>query len=131
MAKRMVELLHKEEVYSVVGAAMDVHRVLGCGFLEPVYQEAMEIELTERKIPFLPQVELPIRFKGRLLKKCTIVDFVAYGKIIIEIKALDQFTPREEAQVINYLKASDIEVGILTNFGTESQQWKRIVRTKK
>ena len=110
---------------------MDVHRVLGCGFLEAVYQEAMGIELAERKIPFFPQVELSIQYKGRLLKKCYLVDFVVYEKIIVELKAQEQLTSREEAQILNYLKASGKEVGVLINFGAERLQWKRIVLTKK
>lgn len=127
----MVDLIYKDEVYAIIGAAMEVHRELGCGFLEAVYQEALELELQARKIPFVPQKELPITFKGSILKKTYLVDYVAYEKIIVEIKALDQLTTREEAQVINYLKASGVEVGVLINFGTESLQWKRIIRTKK
>ncbi len=127
----MAELLYKDEVYAIVGAAMEVHRILGCGFLEAVYQEAMGIELAERKIPFLPQVELPIHFKGRLLKKSYLVDFIAYENIIVELKAQDQLSSREEAQILNYLKASGKEVGILINFGDERLQWKRIVLSKK
>jgi len=126
----MTELLYKDEVYAIVGAAMEVHRILGCGYLEAVYQEAMGIELAERKIPFLPQVELPLHFKGRLLKKSYLVDFIAYEKIIVELKAQDQLTSREEAQILNYLKASGKEVGILINFGIERLQWKRIVLSK-
>jgi GxxExxY protein len=127
----MVDLIYKDEVYAIIGAAMEVHRELGCGFLEAVYQEALELELQARKIPFVPQKELPITFKGSILKKTYLVDYVAYEKIIVEIKALDQLTTQEEAQVINYLKASGVEVGVLINFGTESLQWKRIIRTKK
>lgn len=127
----MVDLIYKDEVYAIIGAAMEVHRELGCGFLEAVYQEALELELQARKISFVPQKELPITFKGSILKKTYLVDYVAYEKIIVEIKALDQLTTREEAQVINYLKASGVEVGVLINFGTESLQWKRIIRTKK
>ena len=126
----MTELLYKDEVYAIVGAAMEVHRILGCGYLEAVYQEAMGIELAERKIPFLPQVELPLHFKGRLLKKSYFVDFIAYEKIIVELKAQDQLTSREEAQILNYLKASGKEVGILINFGIERLQWKRIILSK-
>ena len=127
----MAELLFKDEVYAIVGAAMEVHRVLGCGFLEAVYQEAMGIELAGRKIPFLPQVELPIQYKGRVLKKSYLVDFVAYEKIIVELKAQEQLFSRDEAQILNYLKASGKEVGVLINFGAESLQWKRIVLSKK
>ena len=127
----MAELIYKDEVYAIVGVAMEVHRVLGCGYLEAVYQEAMGIELGERKIPFLPQVELYVQYKGRLLKKCYLVDFVVYEKIIVELKAQEQLTSREEAQILNYLKASGRDVGILINFGTERLQWRRIVLSKK
>ena len=125
----MAELILKEEVYAIVGAAMEVHRNKGNGFAEPVYQECMEIELAERGLPATPQQEMPIFYKGRRLKKTYIADFVAYGKIIVEFKALDRLTEREEAQVINYLKASGFEVAVLINFGAPSLEWKRIVLT--
>ena len=102
----------------------------GDGFAEPVYQECMEIELADRGLPSTPQKEMPIFYKGRKLKKTYIADFVAYGKIIVELKALDRLTEREEAQVINYLKASGLEVAVLINFGAPSLEWKRIVLTK-
>jgi len=127
----MAELLYKEEVYAIVGAAMEVHRVLGCGFLEAVYQEAMGIELAQKNIPFLPQVELLVQYKGRLLKKCYVVDFIVYEKIIVELKAQEQLLSKDEAQILNYLKASGKEVGVLINFGSERLQWKRIVLSKK
>lgn len=85
----MVDLLFKEEVYAIIGAAIEVHRVLGCGFLEAIYQEALEIELTERQIDFVPQKELSVYYKNRLLRKTYINDFVAFDKIIIEVKAIN------------------------------------------
>jgi GxxExxY protein len=126
----MAELIMKEEVYAIIGAAMEVHRNKGFGFAEPVYQECMEIELAMRDLPAIPQKEMPIFYKGRQLKKTYIADFVGYGKIIVELKALVRLTEREEAQVINYLKASGFEVAILINFGAPSLEWKRIVLTK-
>ena len=126
----MAELILKDEVYAIVGAAMEVHRNKGFGFAEPVYQECMEIELAMRDLPAIPQKEMPIFYKGRQLKKTYIADFVAYGKIIVELKALVRLTEREEAQVINYLKASGFEVAVLINFGSPSLEWKRIVLTK-
>jgi GxxExxY protein len=126
----MAELILKDEVYAIVGAAMEVHRNKGFGFAEPVYQECMEIELVMRDLPAIPQKEMPIFYKGRQLKKTYIADFVAYGKIIVELKALVRLTEREEAQVINYLKASGFEVAVLINFGSPSLEWKRIVLTK-
>ncbi len=126
----MAELLLKQEVYAIVGAAMEVHRNKGYGFSEPVYQECMEIELPERGIPNTPQKQMPIHYKGRQLKKTYIADFIAYDKVIVELKALDRLTEREEAQVINYLKASGLEVAVLINFGAPSLEWKRLVLTE-
>lgn len=114
----MEELLFKEEAYAIYGAAIEVHRELGPGFLEPVYQEALERELALRAIPFFPQAELRIRYKGDLLKKTYNADFLCYDKIIVEIKALDRLSGTERAQVMNYLKASDLELGLLINFGS-------------
>jgi GxxExxY protein len=128
----MSELLYKEEVYAVIGAAMEVHTVLGSGFLEPVYQEALEIELTTHGIPFEPQKELRIFYKGRYLNKMYIADFVVFDAIVVEIKALDRLTSREEAQLLNYLKATGFSVGILINFGSIGKlEWKRMAFTKK
>ncbi|HEY3763443.1 MAG TPA: GxxExxY protein [Verrucomicrobiae bacterium] len=123
------QLIFKEEVYAIIGAAMEVHKEKGCGFAEPVYQECMEIELAGRNVPAEAQKEMKIFYKRRQLKKTYLADFIAYGKIIVELKALDQLTSREESQVINYLKASGFEVGLLINFGAQSLQWKRIVLT--
>ena len=127
----MPELLFKDEVYAIVGAAMEVHRENGCGFAEPVYQECLEIELTGRQIPFTPQKEMPIFYKGKQIKKTYVSDLIAYDKIIVELKALDKLTSREESQVINYLKISKLEVGVLINFGAPSLEWKRIVLTNR
>ena len=126
----MTELIFKEEVYAIIGAAMEVHREKGCGFSEPVYQECMEMELADRKVPAEAQKEMKIFYKGRLLKKTYLADFVAFGKIIVELKALDKLTSREESQVINYLKSSGLEIGVLINFGAHSLEWKRIVLTR-
>jgi GxxExxY protein len=125
-----MELLYKEEVYAIVGAAMEVHRELnGHGFYEAVYQEAMEIELGLRCIPFEPQKELPIMYKGKLLKKKYVADIVCYGKIIVEIKSIECLTSRDEAQVLNDLKATGMRVGVLLNFGDcDGLKWKRLVR---
>lgn len=127
----MTELLLKEEVYRIVGAAMEVHRDKGHGFSEPVYQECLEFELSDRAIPALPQVEMPIVYKGRKLKKHYVADFLVFGKVIVELKALEKLTSPEEAQVINYLKASGLEVAVLINFGAPSLEWKRIVLTNR
>jgi len=123
----MTELLLKQEVYNIVGAAMEVHNQLGCGFLEAVYQEALEIEFTSRRIPFKAQIELPIFYKGQTLNKHYLADFLVYDQVIVELKALEALTSREEAQLVNYLKAFEKEVGVLINFGAESLDWKRRV----
>ncbi len=123
----MTGLVYKEEVYEIVGAAMDVHKELGCGFLEAVYQEAFEIELKGRNIPFESQKKLAIYYKGKLLEKEYYADVVCYDKIIVELKALDRLTSKEESQVLNYLKASGLKVGVLINFGAASLEWKRFV----
>lgn len=126
----MNDLLFKDEVYAIIGAAMEVHRQTGCGFAEPVYQECMELEFADRNIPAEPQKEMKISYKGKMLKKTYIADFFVYGNIIVELKALDKLTSREEAQMINYLKVSEFEVGVLINFGAQSLEWKRMVSTK-
>jgi GxxExxY protein len=124
----MIDLILKDEVFEIVGTAIEVHRILGSGFLEPVYQEAMEIESKSRALPFVSQKVLRIDYKGCLLKKEYIADFVYYGQIIVEIKSLDKLTGREEAQILNYLKATKIKVGLLVNFGSSPKlEWKRFV----
>ena len=127
----MDELLYKDEVYAIVGAAIEVHRELGFGFLEDVYQEALEIELTWRGIPFRPQQELQIYYKGRQLRKKYRCDFYCYDKIIVEIKALERLTSQDEAQLLNYLKTTRCELGVLINFGAKRKlEWIRRVRTE-
>lgn len=124
----MTELLLKDEVYAVVGAAIEVHRVLGAGFLEAVYQESLEIELASRSIPFEAKKNLTITYKGRRLKKEYEADLVCYGQIVVELKALDCLSSKEEAQLLNYLKATGLRVGLLINFGSVGKlEWKRFV----
>jgi GxxExxY protein len=123
-----VELLFKLEVYAIIGAAIEVHRTLGSGFLEAIYQEAMELELAVRQIPFRSQVELPVLYKGRTLKKCYCADLLCYEKIMVEIKALSQMSGAGEAQILNYLKATGMRVGLLINFGDAGRlDWHRFV----
>jgi GxxExxY protein len=117
--------------YAIIGAAMDVHRQLGCGFLEAVYQEALEIELKRAGIPASPQVELPIFYRGQRLKCYYIADFVCYESVIVELKALSRLSGVEDAQVLNYLKATGLSVGLLLNFGMTSLEYKRLVWTHK
>ncbi len=123
-----MEIIFKEEVYAIIGAAIEVHKTLGAGFLEAVYQEAMEIEATSRQLPFLAQPKIQIRYKNHVLQKYYIPDFIFFNQILVEIKALDQLANREEAQILNSLKASGHKVGVLINFGTRGKlEWKRYV----
>ena len=127
----MVELLFKSEVYAIIGAAMAVYNALGPGFLEAVYQEALEIELKRRGIPFVAQHLIEVFYDGIRLKTSYIADFLAHEEIVVEIKALEKMTSREEAQLLNYLKATGKTVGLLINFGSKDKlEWKRMVLTK-
>ncbi|MEW6402880.1 MAG: GxxExxY protein, partial [Chloroflexota bacterium] len=127
----MAELLFKEEVYAIIGAAMEVYNQLGPGFGEAIYQEALEIESDARKIPNNAQQEIYIRYKETRFKQFFKPDFIYYGKIVAEIKAMDRLTSREEAQLLNYLKATGMPLGILINFGAENNlEWKRMASTQ-
>lgn len=117
------------QTYAILGACMEVHRELGCGFLEGVYQEALEAELENRGIPFSREVRLAVSYKGKLLKCSYQADFVCYGCVIVELKALSSITNIEYSQVINYLKATGFERGLLINFGTPQLEFKRFIRT--
>ena len=122
------ELLLKEETYSVTGAAIEVHRALGPGFLEKVYQEAMQLELTARRIPFEAEKSLNIKFKEQCLTQKYYADLVCFEQIIVEIKALNRLSGKEEAQLLNYLKATGLRVGLLFNFGSHGKlERKRLV----
>lgn len=117
--------------YAVIGAAMEVHRELGCGFLEAVYQEALELELAARETPYRREVDLPVFYKGRRLRADYRADFICFDTVIVELKALAKIGGPEQAQVINYLKATGLEVGLLINFGAESLEYKRLVFSKR
>jgi GxxExxY protein len=124
----MKELIFKEEVYAIVGAAMEVYWQLGHGFLEPVYQEALDIEFRQRRIPFQAQEEIVIYYKGEPLKKKYEADFICYGKIVIELKALEGLCGRDVGQLLNYMKATRFNVGLLINFGSSVKlEWRRYV----
>ena len=122
------KLLYKEETYAIIGAAMEVYNHLGKGFLEAIYQEAFALEMAARGISFREQEMVPIYYKDRKLGHTYKPDYLVYGKIIVEIKAITTTTPVEEAQLINYLKATHLRLGLLINFGHPGRlQWIRRV----
>ncbi|MGH9143331.1 MAG: GxxExxY protein, partial [Vicinamibacterales bacterium] len=115
------------QTYTIIGAAMAVHRALGCGFLEAVSREAFTIELAEQHIPFVREARLPVRYRNRLLPVSYMVDFICYGEVLVELKALHSIGPIEVAQMINYLRIARRTRGLILNFGAESLQHKRNV----
>ncbi|MFH1883658.1 MAG: GxxExxY protein [Planctomycetota bacterium] len=120
------DLLHSELTREIIGAAMEVHRVLGAGFVESVYEESLAIEFGLRKIPYERQRPIDIIYKGRVAKHF-ICDFIVYGKIIVELKAIKEISDIEQAQVLNYLKSSELNLGLLLNFGSSSLEVKRLI----
>jgi GxxExxY protein len=123
-----VNLILGKEVYQIAGAAIEVHKELGSGFLEAVYQEALAIEFGLRSIPFVSQPQLQISYKDTLLNKLYYPDFLCFDTIIIELKAVNKLGGAEESQLINYLKATGKQVGLLLNFGSVGKlEWKKIV----
>jgi GxxExxY protein len=125
--KNMEEYLYKEECYKIIGCAMEVHKELGCGFLELVYQEALSIVFEEKDIPYVRDKVLEISFRGKTLQKKYVADFVCFDEVIVELKALDAIHPEHLAQVLNYLKATGKKLGLIINFGTKSLQYKRVI----
>ena len=121
------KLIYKDEAYQIIGAAMAVHKELGPGFLEAVYQEALALEFQSISLPFEREKSINISYKGRMLTKSYFADFICFDKIIVELKALSGLTPDHKAQVINYLKATGLKLGLLINFGASSLQYERIV----
>ena len=111
-------LRYADEVYQIQGAIFDVYKTLGCGFLEPVYQEALEAELRLRRIPFVSQPEIKIVYKGMPLKQKYRADLICYDKIIVELKAVQALLPEHEAQLQNYLRATHLPFGLLVNFSS-------------
>lgn len=125
----MTEILFKEESYKIIGSCFEVYNDKGCGFVEPVYQECLEIELGLQGIPFQSQQQLRLFYKGKELKQKYIPDFMCYEQIIVEIKAVSQLTDEHRAQVHNYLKATGFRLGLLVNFGNHPKlEYERIVR---
>ena len=127
---RYDDLIFKDEVFAIVGGAMEVLNTLGVGFLESVYQEALEVELAERKIPFVAQHDILVTYKGKALRQTFRADILAYDQIIIELKAVNAIIPAHEGQLLNYLRASSCKLGLLINFGNPKLEWKRLALTK-
>ncbi|MBP5346759.1 MAG: GxxExxY protein [Bacteroidales bacterium] len=124
----MDEIIYKDEAYKIVGAMMSVHNELGCGFLEAIYQEALEMEFQLQGIPYEREKELEVRYKGNVIGKKYKADFICYNKIIVELKAVDKILPEFKAQTLNYMKMSNSKLGILANFGQTSLEIQRLVR---
>ncbi len=123
-----MEIVYKEESYRIMGACFEVYRQMGCGFVEPVYQECLELELASQGLVFQPQEELDLSYKGQLLKRKYIPDFILFDKIILEIKAVTALTDEHRSQVHNYLKATGFRLGLLVNFGHSPKvEYERIV----
>ena len=124
-----MEIVYKEESYRIVGACFEVYKEMGCGFLEAVYQECLEMEFLAQEIPFKPQAELFLNYKGRPLKQRYIPDFICFDKIILEIKAVSELADLHRAQIQNYLKATGYKLGLLVNFGHYPKlEYERIVK---
>ena len=128
----MNDFLYKDETYKIIGACFEVYKEKGCGFLEPVYQECMEIELGLQGIPFIAKQSLRLEYKGRPLKHTYEPDLICFGKIVVELKAVSALADEHRAQLLNYLNATGLEVGLLVNFGHYPKlEYERIVNTKK
>ena len=125
-----MDLIYREESYKIIGACMKVHRNLGPGFLESVYQETLQREFQAQDIPFKTQVKLRVYYEGQPLEKFFKADFVCYDKIILEIKAMNFLPQSSWLQLRNYLVTTKMQLGMLINFGEASLQYKRIVNTQ-
>ncbi|WP_035140967.1 GxxExxY protein [Flavobacterium daejeonense] len=120
-----MEVYREEETYKIIGICMEVHRNLGPGLLEIVYKDALEIEFKENNIPFIMEKEFSIEYKGKILPHKFYADFIVNEDIILEVKAVKEFTTEHTAQILNYLKLANSEIGLLINFQTKSLQYKR------
>jgi GxxExxY protein len=128
--KIVEDLIFKEESYTIMGGCFAVYKDKGCGFLEPVYQECMEIELAYLKLPAVPKPSLALSYRGHVLKQKYVPDFICYDRIVLELKAVSQLTDEHRAQVLNYLNATGLKLGLLVNFGHYPKlEWERIVNT--
>jgi len=125
----MSKLVFEEETYKVIGACIKVHKTLGNGFSEDVYHEALEKELAKAEIPFEHEKKLPVYYEGNKLNNYSVADFVCFDKIIIEIKSIGFLNQNIKQQALNYLKSTNLEVGLLINFGENSLTWKSFIHT--
>lgn len=126
------DLIYREECYKIIGACFEVYNDKGCGFLEPVYQECLEIEHEYQQIPAVPRQTVGLSYRGIELKQKFVPDFICFGKIILEIKAVSQLIDEHRAQVINYLNATSFQLGLLVNFASYPKiEWERLVHTTK
>ena len=126
----MSDLLYKDEVFRLVGFCMEIHRELGKGHDEVIYKDALTIELQHAGIPFARERKYEVSYKGILLPHCYYADFLIWDKILFEAKAIDQLTESHTKQVLNYLAASKLQLGLLANFGADSLDWKRVVLSR-
>ena len=122
--------IFKKESYDIIGVAMAVHRELGLGFLEAIYQEALEEELKTAGIPYVREDNLNVYYKNKLLSKSYQADFICYGEIILELKASSDMSTSHQSQLINYLRVANLKLGLLINFGKTSLEYKRIINTQ-
>jgi len=124
-----MSLLYEEESYAILGACFEVYKIKGCGFVEPVYQECLAIELEMRNIAFRDRPKLQIEYKGRKLQSTYNPDFVCFDKVIVELKAVSELCDEHRAQVHNYLKSTEMRLGMLINFASHPKlEYERIVR---
>jgi GxxExxY protein len=127
----MSELLYKDEVFKLVGLCMEIHRELGKGHDEVIYKDALVVELLRAKAKFVREQKYEVAYKGVVLPHFYYADFVVWDKILFEAKAVEQLTDAHIKQVLNYLAASKLELGLLVNFGGNSLEWKRVVLSRK
>jgi GxxExxY protein len=124
------DLIFRDEAYRIVGACLAVHQDKGNGYVEPVYQDCLEIELAARSIPFDAQRSFPIQYRGRTLRHSYVPDLVCFDQIVVELKAVKALVDEHRAQVLNYLKVTGLQLGLLVNFGSHPRlEWERIVLT--
>lgn len=125
------ELIYKDESYAIVGACFAVYKDKGCGFLEPVYHECLQIEFESQRVPFLAKPSQTLRYRGRTLVQTFTPDFICYDKIVVEIKAASALVDEHRAQVLNYLSATGCELGLLVNFGHYPKiEYERLITRK-